>query len=178
MGGSIRGLTLIETMLSLGLLALVVALVANLLVGLGQVNRRVNELSWKGAALAILDRIELDGHSALGTNLAEGTEGPLLEFTLRDVSDPNFLPDSPDPTWSVDLASIQRKVAYQVEETSLQRLVSRGGSLTNSTSLGEAETFEAARTANGTFILTLDNGRDSLRKEFRSLCLRSLAAPL
>jgi hypothetical protein len=165
-------------MISLGLLALVMGLVASLLVNLAQVSRRANELSWKVAALAILDRIELDGHGALSTNLALGGNGTLLRFTVRDVNSPDFLPEPRLPGWSLASASLQREVSYQVQGASLERTVAQGASVLTVTAMGEADQFEASRTADGTFVLTLSKGRESMGKEFRSLSLRSLAAPL
>ena len=69
------GLSLLESVLLLALLSLVLVLTASLLVDLAKVERRADELSWKVTALSILERIELDGHGALLTNLSPGESG-------------------------------------------------------------------------------------------------------
>ncbi len=169
------GLSLLESVLLLALLSLVLVLTASLLVDLAKVERRADELSWKVTALSILERIELDGHGALQTNLSPGESGPHLSFTLADVEHPDFLPDGPPASWSPGQPSVRKEVAFFLQGSSLKRSVT--GLRNHSASLGEVDRFEAERAPEGHFVVTLGKRKESLRKEFGSFCLRSLAGP-
>ena len=165
-----NGLSLVETVLALGLAALVLTLVAKLLIDLGRVTRRADNLSWKVVASSMLDQVELDAHSAINCSLPRGgATASSVQFTVRDVASPLFLPEEPDSAWSLDSPALNFTVEYRLEERRLKR--SRGS---QEVALGAGDTLEAQRLDDGRIVISLTKDKDEIRREVRTLCLASL----
>ncbi|HIB66087.1 MAG TPA: hypothetical protein EYO33_13490 [Phycisphaerales bacterium] len=172
------GLSLAETILTVALIALVLTLTANLILQLGKVNRKANDLSWKVTAGELLNQMELDLHGAIDCVPGPGGRGSDLSVTVRDVSDPLFTPQPVPSGWSFDQPEIRRTVRYSVVDRKLEKRVSTATSVQSTIFLGPADEMEVVHRAGGNFVLKLRKGRESLERELRSLSLQSLAAPL
>lgn len=172
------GLSLIEGVITLFLFAIVLSSVGSLLTDSSRLVRRADELSWTNQASDWVNRMELDIASAYALALTPGGTASSLSVDLRDLDSPDFLPDSPTGSWSVDDPGLRLTVLYSLTGQELSRTVTPATGSPSVAVLGEADSFQVERLSNGNYRLTLSKGKEEFRREVPALCVDSLAAPL
>jgi hypothetical protein len=173
-----RAVSLIEGVLTLFLFAVVLSAVGSLLTDASRLFRRAEELSWANQASDWLNLMEADLATAFDVALATGGADTKLKLDRRDLDSPDFLPDSPPGSWSLDDVALQVEVVYSLSSDQLNVATTPNAGSTTVVDLGEADTLTVERASNGNFRLTLSKGQERLRREVPALCVDSLAAPL
>lgn len=173
-----RGISLAEAVCTLFLFAVVLSVVGSLLTDSTRLLRKADELSWANRAADWLTRIERNTMSAYSVAPSPGTSDSELVLNVRDLDSPNFLPEVPLPSWSVDDAALQVRVRYRIVDSTLQETTTPNASTPVTVEFGLADTFTVERKANGNLSLTLINGQESLRREIAPFTINSQAAPL
>lgn len=173
-----KGVSLVEAVLTLFLFTVVLSAVGSLLSDSSRLLRRADELSWSNRASDWLNQIESRAMSAFKISVSPGSTSNDLQFVVRDSRSPDFLPDSPIPTWSLDNTSIQIEYDYAITGSRLTESRTPNGGSTTTVDLGLVDKLTVERSSGGNLILTLDKGKETVRREIVLFTLDSLAAPL
>ena len=161
-------MTLLESVLALGLLGLVLLLVSKLLVDVAKVNARANKLTWKVTASEMLDQIEFEARMAYSVEFNPAFGEEVLTLTTRDVSHQDFLAIGPTGALPVDSERFVRTVTYGIDGDKLQRRI-ESDRVRSTTVLGKADKLEVQQLIDGSFSMVLEKDGERLRRDFRSL---------
>ena len=155
--------------LTIGLFAVVLGVLASLLTDSMQVTRRADELSWSNRAAHWLDQMEMSAASARVLNVAAGGSETELVAQLREIKSPGFLPDPPPDPWSPDLETR----TFKIQSGDLVLSVGASTFL-----LGQADSLTVERSNENILTLTIVRADEKVRREVPLLLLDSERAPL
>lgn len=159
--------------LTIGLFAVVLGVLASLLTDSMQVTRRADELSWSNRAAHWLDQMEMSAASARVLNVAAGGSETELVAQLREIKSPGFLPDPPPDPWSPDLPAHLETRTFKIQSGDLVLSVGASTFL-----LGQADSLTVERSNENILTLTIVRADEKVRREVPLLLLDSERAPL
>lgn len=174
-----QGFTLVEGLLTLFLVGIALSVVGSLVSSATTISRRADRLSRTTQAATVLENVGFEAHRALAlVGLTTGVEDNQLVLDIRLVQDPAFLPDTPPGGWSVDAASLRKRVTISVVSGELVRRSDFSDGSSQTDILGEADGFFALLQADGSLRLRMLVGDDEVQREVHPCLIQSTAAPL